>query len=341
MSTEMALGRANLKTLYIMKILTERTDETHRLSASEIRDILMREYDIDIDRRTIYTEMEKLSAFGLDIELVGGKGAGYYLASRSFELPELKLLVDAVQFSRFITEKKSGELIRKLEGLCSREEARQLSGQVVIYNRPKTTNETIYYNVDMLHSAIFNSRQIAFVYADWTLKKKLEPRHDGAVYRVSPLHLIWDDENYYLIGFDENAKTVKHYRVDKMRNMEVRPVRRTKKAIEQKVDLAAFSRKTFGMFGGEDEEVYLLCENRLIGVILDRFGTDVGVKPEGEDHFSAHMPVTVSPQFFGWIAGLGRAVKITGPEPVRRKYLEFLKGILEEYGREEDAVPES
>ena len=331
MSTQMTPGIPGLKTLYILKILTERTDEDHRLSATEIREILKNEFLIEIERRTIYTEIGKLTDFGIDIEQVGGKGAGYYIASREFELPELKLLVDAVQFSKFFTEKKSRELIRKIESLCSREQAKQLGGQVVLYKRAKAESETIYYNVDMLYTAIFHNKQIHFQYADWTLKKEMELRHEGAFYRVSPLHLVWDDENYYLIGFDENAKQIRHYRVDKMRNMEIRSYNRTKKAIEQKIDLAAFSKKTFGMFGGEDETVRLICENHLIGVILDRFGKDIWLVPEDKDHFAAQMTVTVSQQFFGWLTGLGKAVRISGPEKVRVQYQEYLQGIVKEY----------
>lgn len=331
MSTQMALGRSNLKTLYILKILMERTDEDHRLSAAQIRDILKNEFLIEIERRTVYTEIGKLSDFGIDIEQVGGKGAGYYVASREFELPELKLLVDAVQFSRFFTEKKSRELIRKLEAFCSREQAKQLGGQVTLYDRARASNETIYYNVDMLHTAIYNNKQILFQYADWTLKKEMELRHDGAFYRVSPLHLVWDDENYYLIGFDENAEQIRHYRVDKMRSMEIRKGRRTKKAVEQKVDLAAFAKKTFGMYGGEDETVRLVCENRLIGVILDRFGKEIWLRPEDKDHFVVQVTVTVSPQFFGWLAGLGKAVRVCGPGKVRARYQEYLQEIMEEY----------
>ena len=143
--------------------------------------------------------------------------------------------------------------------------------------------------------------------------------------------LIWDDENYYLIGFDENAKQIRHYRVDKMRNMEIRSYNRTKKAVEQKTDLAAFSKKTFGMFGGEDETVRLVCENHLIGVILDRFGKDIWLLPEDEDHFAAQMTVTVSPQFFGWLTGIGKAARIAGPEKVRAQYRDYLEGIMENY----------
>ena len=325
-------GRQNLKTLYIMQILLEQTDEGHSLNATDIREILEREYDIEVHRQTIYSEIAKLMDFGLDIiQKEGEKLGGYYLASRQFELPELKLLVDAVQSSRFITEKKSKELIGKLETLCSKEEARQISNQVIIYNRSKTVNETIYYNVDMLHSAIYHNRRITCRYVEWTVGKKTEYRHGGAFYELSPLHLVWDDENYYLIAYDEQAEKVKHYRVDKMRDMSILDMRQSEKAAEQQIDLAAFEKKTFGMFGGEDEKVRLVCKNRLAGVILDRFGTDIFMVPADKEHFTASVTVTVSPQFFGWVTAIGEDMKIDSPETVKKQYQEYLQRILQGY----------
>jgi len=327
----MKMGLSALKSFYIMQILLERTDEMHSLNATQIRDILKSVYSISIDRHTLYAEIEKLSDVGLDIMKLEGKTSGYYVASRQFELPELKVLVDAVQSSRFITEKKSRELIEKLETLCSKEEAKQLDGQVVVYNRPKTVNETIYYNVDKLHSAIYQDLQIRFQYVEWTVQKKQAYRHDGAFYTVSPLHLVWDDENYYLIAFDENAKRTKHYRVDKMRSMEILGERRSQESVNDKTDLAGFAKKTFGMFGGRDQQIRLLCRNALAGVVIDRFGSDVWIVPRDEDHFLASVTVTVSPQFFGWVAAIGKDMKIEGPEEVKDEYRAYLEEILQEY----------
>ena len=199
-----AFGRASLKTIYIIRILMEQTDEDHYLNAAQIGELLEREYDLKLDRHTIYAEMKKLEDADLDIMKRDGRNGGYYIGSRQFEMPELKLMVDAVQSSRFFTKKKTEELIRKLETLCSKDQAKQLSSQVVVYNRPKAVNETIYYNVDKLHSAIYHNRKITFQYADWTARKETILRHDGALYEVSPFHLVWDDENYYLIAYDED-----------------------------------------------------------------------------------------------------------------------------------------
>ena len=325
----MVIGRSGLKTFYIMEILLERTDEDHSLNATQIGNILKGEYGISVDRHTLYTEIDKLLDVGLDIIKLDGKTNGYYVASRQFELPELKLLVDAVQSSRFITKKKSEELIRKLETLCSREEAKQLESQVVVYNRPKTVNETIYYNVDMLHSAIFHNRQIRFRYVEWTVQKKQEYRHDGAFYNISPLHLIWDDENYYLVGFDEKEKKTKHFRVDKIRSMDILEDARSSEAMKDPSDLAGFSKKTFGMFGGTDMEVKLKCKNYLAGVVIDRFGSDVRMIPQKDGNFTVSVTVTVSPQFFGWVTAIGRDMQITGPEVVREEYRKYMLEILE------------
>ena len=324
-------GRENLKTLYIMQILNERTDEAHSLSAARIGSILKSEYGITITRQTIYTEIEKLENAGMDIVRRDGRLGGFYVASRQFELPELKLMVDAVQSSRFITRKKSEELIRKLETLCSREEAKQLSSQVVVCNRTKTTNETIYYNVDKLHSSIYDNRQISFQYVKHNVRKKAELRHGGALYRVSPLHLVWDNENYYLIAFDENAGKVKHYRVDKMRSMMILDEPRSEEAFTQKVDLASFDRKTFGMFGGRDAQVRLVCRNDLADVVLDRFGPEIIMIPSGAEEFAVYVTVTVSPQFFGWVTALGQAIRIEEPDDIRKEYMEHLDGILRNY----------
>ena len=234
-------------------------------------------------------------------------------------------MVDAVQPSRFI---ERGELIGKLESLCSREEAKQLAGQVVIYNRPKTMNETIYYNVDMLHLAIYRSLRIAFQYVDWTPKKTLRLRHDGEFYEASPRHLIWDDENYYLIAFDEKAGKIKHYRVDKIRNLRILETKQSPEAMEDRTDMAVFAKKTFGMFGGEDVDVRLHCKNSLAGVVIDRFGSDIFMIPKDEDSFTAQVTVTVSPQFFGWVTAIGPDLKIAGPKEIRDRYREYLETIL-------------
>ena len=314
----MAVSQVKLRTLYIMKMLLEKTDEKYTMSAADI-DKALGDYGMSADRKTVYNDIETLREFGMDVLQTKGSNSGYYIGSRKFELPELKLLVDAVQASKFISRKKSEELIRKLESLASEHDARQLQRNVFIYNRPKTGNETIYYNVDKIHTAILENRQIQYQYAEWTVKKELIPKKNGAVYTVSPWSLTWDDANYYLIAYDEASDCMKHYRVDKMQRTRVIRQERVGKERFQDFDLVEFSKKTFSMYGGHDEEVTLQCGNELIGVILDRFGTDVMIVPADEGQFRVRVLVAVSPQFFGWVTGIGVRLRIAGPERVQKE----------------------
>jgi predicted DNA-binding transcriptional regulator YafY len=325
---EMRYGEPGLKTFYLLEILLQMTDEEHPLKSVDMIRILEDTYQIRLNRTTVYAQIHKLMDAGVDIVRRDEEPSGYYVASRRFELAELKLLVDAVQSSKFITVKKSQQLIRKLETLCSRDQARQLSGQVTVLNRSKTPNETIYYNVDMIHSAIFGNHQITYQYAEWTMEKTVNLRHGGIFYNVSPLHLLWDDENYYLIGYDERSGSVRHYRVDKMRNMAIQEDARSQEALAQAVDVAAFSRKTFGMYSGEDVQVHLQGRKHLAGVVLDRFGTDIWMRPLNKDEFSAQVTVTVSRQFFGWLTAIGKELKLVGPEQVKEQYRQYLEEIL-------------
>ena len=200
-----------------------------------------------------------------------------------------------------------------------------------IYNRPKTGNETIYYNVDQIHAAILANRQIRYQYAEWTIEKTLKPRKGGAFYTVSPWALTWDNENYYLIAYDDNADSIRHYRVDKMQKASVTDRERTGKDKFRDFDLAELAKKTFSMYGGRDEKVTLRCGNELIGVVLDRFGTDVMIVPEEGGYFKAHILVSVSPQFFGWLTGIGDKMHIDGPEHVREEYRKHMERILSKY----------
>lgn len=316
-----------LKLLYLIKMLEENTDEQHVLSTSEIIERLAAN-DIHSERKSIYDDMEKLREFGYDILSVSSRqGGGYYLGSREFELPELKLLVDAVQSSRFITTKKSRELIKKLEQKAGRHDAGKLQRQVYVAGRIKTENESIYYSIDIIHRAIQENRKIRFTYMDWNLKKKLVPRPNGDK-QVSPWALVWQDENYYLAAFDSEDKIIKHYRVDKMGKVELLEEKR--EGVEQfsAIDLTTYTNQTFGMYGGQEEIVTLQLPNRLIGVVLDRFGKDADIRPMGEDAFRVRVRVAVSGQFYGWLTGIGKDVNIVSPVKVKDSYREWLQGIL-------------
>ncbi len=321
------------KLLYLMRFFLEETDEFHPASMQQIIEYLAG-WDITAERKSIYRDIEILKEFGLDI-VRNANPAGYYIASRDFELPELKLLVDAVQASRFITEKKSAELIRKLEGLTSHGEAKQLQRQVITGGRVKTMNESIYYNVDIIHTAILNNRKISFQYFRWSIKKEMLLRRGGERYVISPWALSWDNENYYLLGYDEEAGIMKHYRVDRMLRLAEEEQERTGRKCFEAFDMSGFSRRTFGMFSGDEKTLTIRFEENLIGVVIDRFGKDVPVRPVDEGHFQARVTVAVSPQFFGWLTGLGAGVQILRPAEAAAEYQEYLRQILAGYGGEE------
>lgn len=318
--------------LYLVKILTEQTDEEHCLGAQALVDTLGA-YGIKAERKSIYDDIAQLIDFGYDIVLVKAKtGGGYYLAGRDFELAELKLLVETVQASRFLTQKKSRELISKIEKLASKAEAGQLQRQVYVANRIKAANESIYYIVDDIHRAIQNNEQITFQYLEWNLEKELVPRKDGKNYRVSPWALTCKDENYYLIAHDSESDSIKHFRVDKLGQIKVQSgVPREGADLFERFDIAAYANKTFGMFGGREEIVTLAFENRFIGVVLDRFGKEVSIRKRDDEHFSVRVQVALSGQFYGWLTGLGVGVMITAPTEVVKEYQDYLSGVYGQY----------
>lgn len=321
--------KQKLKLLYLLKILTEQTDEKHPMPMPVLLEKLKAE-DINAERKSVYSDIGCLMDFGVDIVYDPARGSGgYYLASRDFELPELKLLVDAVSASRFITKSKSAQLIGKIEKLASRYEAVQLQRQVYTAEQIKNENESIYYHVDAIHTAIHENRQISFPYLEWNLQKKLVARKDGKPYRISPWSLMWNDENYYLIGYDAQAGMLKHFRVDKIGPIEMLADRREGGDVFKKCDLSAYSAKTFGMYGGEEEIVTLSFPNTLVGVVLDRFGKDVLIRKISEERFAVHVKVMVSRQFYGWLAGIGKEAKVTSPEHVKDGYRNYLREILE------------
>lgn len=316
----MAAGiNQKLKMLYLAKILSEETDQEHGLTAQEIIDRL-EAYGVNEDRKTLYRDFAELDRYGMEIlSEQNGRSVLYHLNDRTFELPELKLLVDSVQASKFITEKKSRLLIRKLESLVSRHEAKHLHRQVLISGRVKTMNESIYYHVDKIHEAINSGKQIRFQYGQWNVQKKMELRHGGIWYQVSPWCLMWDDENYYLVAYDTEDCKIKHYRVDKMIRLSLTKLPREGREEFRQFDAAKYTKQVFGMFGGDVMRVTLEGRNDMVGVLIDRFGTDVNIQPKDSEHFTASAEVAVSPHFLSWIIALGDGIRITGPETLLEK----------------------
>ena len=304
------------KLIYLIKILERLTDEDHSLTMSQIITEL-ESNDISAERKSVYSDLEALRELGYDV--IGddsGRYYGYFLGERTFEQAELKLLVDSVSASKFITDKKSKALIKKLESLTSAYNAGKLERQVVVGDRVKTMNESIYINVDMIHSAIAENSQIRFRYFNYNPKKEIEYKRDGEFYYVSPWALIWNDENYYLVAYDSQDEKIKHFRVDKMNKMSLVEARREGGQEFKKINISEYSGRVFGMYSGRTERVKMEFDNELSGVVIDKFGKDVNIVKTGAKKFLVIENVNVSKQFFGWIFGLGEGAKIIGPQSV-------------------------
>lgn len=319
-----------IKILYLMRILLERTDDDHGLTLEEISNALL-ECGVEAERKTLYDDLEVLRVFGLDIEKRKDKTVRYHVVSREFELPELKLLVDAVQSSKFITHKKSNELIKKIESFTSRYEAQQLQRQVFVSNRIKTMNESIYYTVDYIHDAINSNVKVSFQYFSWNVKKEKALRHNGDRFVISPWALTWDDENYYMIGYDHISGLVKHYRVDKMLNIQLTDEKRDGADLFKNFDMAVYSKETFGMYGGKEQTVTLRCNNRIAGVIIDRFGTNLPFSNVTDTHFDIRIKVHTSPLFYSWLMSFGADITILGPQEVIDDYITLASAGLDQY----------
>ncbi|MBQ8606236.1 MAG: WYL domain-containing protein [Clostridia bacterium] len=315
-----------LKILYLLDILYSNTDLEKGITMSEILQKLER-LGIRCERKSVYNDIFLLREdYGVDIELrKNGKTSEYYVGSREFELSELRLLVDAVSASKFITLKKSSQLIKKLESLTSENQARSLRSQVHVSGRIKTMNETIYISVDAINEAINKGRKISFKYFEWTPKGDKKLRRDGALYTVSPCMLCWEDENYYLVAAQDDV--IKHYRVDKMQDISVLGEKRT---VPEAFDPESYTSAVFGMYGGREETVTLHCHNSICGAVIDRFGKDIMMLPDA-DGFSITQKIRISPQFFAWLCGFGKNIRITHPESVISEFKKHIGEIAENY----------
>lgn len=316
-----------LKLLYLKQLLEQQSDEAHPLSTQQIIDHLA-SHGIKAERKSIYDDIACLQQFGMDICTLRGRSGGFFLASRDFELPELKLLVDAVLASKFLTTRKSMDLISKLELLVSRFDASCLRRQVTVANRVKNMNESIYYNVDSIHSAIAQNSQITFRYFEWGVDR--ERHYRAHAYTASPYALCWDEQNYYLIAHSERHGLT-HYRVDKMSHITCTGKPRYTDASTSKLDLSRYGRNVFGMFSGEVQRIKMRFENSLAGVVIDRFGRDIMLIPDGPEHFVFTAEIVVSPLYFGWMAGFGDRAKILFPESVVQEYLQLCAPAVEQY----------
>ena len=295
------------KLLALLRIFEQQTDENHLLNVPQLVEQLEAQ-GIRCERKSVYSDIEALGNLGYDIKLQRGRGGGYFLASRTFDLAELKLLVDAVQSSRVVSGTTSRRLIRKLEKLCSNYEGSQLQRQVYVEGRPKTDSKSLLYSIDALHEAINNGKMVEFHY-----KKSGRPEMRS----ISPWQLAWENGCYYLIAYDE-GKGIRHYRVDRMSG--VRVLEKPRLGLEQfrDFDLPAYLRKHFNMYGGPEHRVTLRCTADLEGAMRERFGESPVFLPEPEGGFHFDVPICVSDQFYGWVCGFGGKVEITAPAEVRQ-----------------------
>lgn len=319
-----------LKLLYLLKMLNEKTDDESTMTINEMITELDR-YGITAERKSIYDDLEALRNYGLDIATRKSRTTDYFVASRLFELPELKLLVDAVQCSKFVTHKKSNELIKKIESLASHKQALSLHRQVYVSNRVKTINESIYYNVDRLHAAIAENKKVSFKYFDYDIRKEKVFRKNGDKYTVSPYALSWDDENYYLITFSTKYNDFTHYRVDRMTEIDLIDEERDPLPDREQFDIAEYTKKVFNMFGGEEVTVQLKFDNSLVNAVVDRFGKDIVIGKLDETSFFIWIKVAVSSTFFAWISQFGNKVKVLSPQMVIDQYKSNLKELLIQY----------
>ena len=321
-----------LKLAYLTQIMVEKTDEDHALTLAQIiKELETR--GVTAERKSLYNDFADMTD-KLGVEIIKeqiGRDTFYHVGSREFELAEVKLLIDAIQSSKFITEKKSRELIKKIKGFVSEHQASQLQRQVFVQGRAKTMNESIYYNVDDIHKAIGDNRKISFKYYRWDISKKLVERNHGRVFTVSPWALTWDDENYYLVAFDDYDHKIKHYRVDKMKQITILEEKREGKDEFKDFDMATYSKMNFGMYNGRREVVRFVFNNYMVGVFFDRFGKDIPIRAVDDNNSETHVEVAVSPQFFAWVISLGNEVKLIGPDSVVEEMKEYVKSFLAKY----------
>ncbi len=327
------------KILILRELLLRRSDEQHPVTMQQILQALEQE-GVSAERKSIYSDLEALRDQGMDIiQTREGTQTGYCVVSRDFELPELRLRVDAVQSSRFLTQHKSLELIRKLEQLTSVHEAKMLHRSVSVAQRIKSMNESIYYNVDEIQTAMSENRQISFRYFDYDVTRERVWRRNGGRYQCSPYGLHWDNQNYYLIAYDEAADGLRHYRVDRMAEIRACEEARTGDPAYRSLDVAAYVGPVFSMYAGERTKVLLRLRRHLVGAVIDRFGKEVPLTPDGPDWFTTRVDVALSPQFFGWLCGFGADAKLLHPAAAAEQYRQHLQAALARCEEAADGSP--
>ena len=323
-----------LKIFHILDYLQRNSHPDHPVTAAELIQMLSHHHNISCDRKTIYSDIAALQDYGVDIVSIPGKNGGYFIATRNFELPELKLLIDAVQSSRFLTEKKSRELIEKLCRECSVHDARLMRRDVLVSGRVKSMNETIYYNVDTIQEAIGQNKQILFRYFDWGLDGQRQYRQKE--YTASPYGLCQDNENCYLLAYTQRYG-ITSYRVDRMVQITLCSEDRLPCPELTGKALTEHANRLFQMYVGEETQVKLRFRRKFVNAVIDRFGRDILLIPDGEDHFVFTAKVSVSPMFLSWIVGFGADAQILHPQSVIDQCRKMCMDAISQYGsREKD-----
>lgn len=317
-----------LKILYILDYLQKNSHENKPVKAAELIAMLENRHGIHCDRKTVYSDVAALQEYGADIVSIPGRNGGHYIASQRFQLPELKLLIDAVQSSRFLTERKSRELIEKLCSQCNEEDARLMKRNVLVSGRVKSMNESIYYNVDAIQEAIGQNRQISFRYFDWDLGGKR--RYRDKEYLASPYGLCQDNENYYLLAHSQRHG-VTSYRVDRMTDIRLTDESRNPCPELTGKALVEHANQLFQMYSGDAVTVKLLFHRSLINVVIDRFGKDTMLIPQDEEHFTFTVQVAVSPMFLSWIIGFGDKAQILYPQSVIEACKDLCQAAMSRY----------
>ncbi len=321
-----------LKLWALYRILFENTDENNPMTMPQIITELER-YGISAERKSVYSDIDLLVNAGVDIVSEKRDRYVYYMGSRDFQLPELKLLVDCVQASKFITAKKSAELIGKLEGLASKHQATELQRQVYISDRVKTFNEKIYYNIDFLYNAINTNRKISFRYYSYNTVNEKKFKNNGNDYVVSPYTMVYSDDNYYLVAHYPKYDGVSNFRVDKMTDIKVLDEKRVdiKTVTDGSFNIADYTKKIFNMYRGRTETVTFLCDESILSVVIDRFGDRIHIRKDSKEKYSVTVKADISPTFFSWVFMLGNKVKLVSPETVVEEYKKTLKENIDNY----------
>ena len=317
-----------LKILYILDYLQKNSHEDRLVTAQELIRMLDRQYGIRCDRKTVYSDIAALQDYGTDIISVPGKNGGYYIASRIFELPELKLLIDAVHSSKYLTQKKSRELIEKLCMLCNEQDASLIKRSVLVSGRVKSMNETIYYSVDAIQEAIGQNKQITFRYFDWGLDRRRVYREKE--YCASPYGLCQDNENCYLLAHSDRHG-ITSYRVDRMSDITITDTQRTPCPELTGKALTEHANRLFQMYSGDAVNVKMRFHRSLLNVVIDRFGKDIMLIPDGDEHFNFTVSVAVSPMFLSWVMGFGNKAQILYPQSVVTQCKDLCHQIMTQY----------